>query len=328
MELSLDEVDAGHLLGHGVFHLNAGIALDEEVLAGFGRDQEFHGPGVDVARGARQLGRIGEDPLAQRLVEPRRRRHLDDFLVAELHRAIALVEVDHVAVRVGEDLYLDVSRPPDESLQEHRAVAEGRLRLALAAGERFGHFLGISYDAHPATASARRRLEHDRVAELACQLRRFFRRRQRLDAPGHDGDAERAREAARPYLVAEEAEHGGGRTDEDQAFGCARGGELGVLCQESITRVNGITAARLGGPEQHAGVEVRSDRVTAAAPVRHDLSRLGGVAGMQRERVDRSVHADGLHTERRRRLGDAYGDLAPVAYQNAFQQGHSSVDRH
>src|SRR5262249_24083190 len=155
----------------------------------------------------------------------------------ELHRAISLVEMDHVTVRVSEDLYLDVSRPSDESLQEQRAVAEGRLRLALAAGEGFGHFLGIRHDAHPATTPAPRCLEHEGAADLSAQLRRCLRRRQRLHAPGDDGNAERTREAARPYLVAEKAEHGGGRPHEDHPCGGARGGELRILRQKSVARV-------------------------------------------------------------------------------------------
>jgi len=35
--------------------------------------------------------------------DARRRRFLDDFLVAALHRAVAFAEVDRVALAVGED---------------------------------------------------------------------------------------------------------------------------------------------------------------------------------------------------------------------------------
>ena len=64
-ELRLDEVDARHLLGDGVLDLDARVALDEEVLAGLGRDEELDGAGVDVVGGARQLDRVVEDPLAE-----------------------------------------------------------------------------------------------------------------------------------------------------------------------------------------------------------------------------------------------------------------------
>ena len=72
-ELRLDEIDARDLLGDGVLDLDARVALDEEVLAGLGDDQELDGAGVDVAGGAASGDGVGEDPLAQRRVEARRR---------------------------------------------------------------------------------------------------------------------------------------------------------------------------------------------------------------------------------------------------------------
>ena len=47
--------------------------------------------------------------FAQRRVEVRRRGDLHDLLVAALHRAVPLVEVDHLALAVGEDLQLDAA---------------------------------------------------------------------------------------------------------------------------------------------------------------------------------------------------------------------------
>ena len=47
-----------------------------------------------------------------------------------LDRALALEQVDDVAVVVGEDLDLDVARPLDQPLDVQRAVAERGRRLA------------------------------------------------------------------------------------------------------------------------------------------------------------------------------------------------------
>ena len=62
-------------------------------------------------------------------VEVDGRRDLDDLLVAALHRAIALVQVEDVAVLVAEDLHLDVLGLADKALEEYRVVAERALRL-------------------------------------------------------------------------------------------------------------------------------------------------------------------------------------------------------
>ena len=59
-----------------------------------------------------------------------------DLLVPALQAALALAEVDDVAVRVGEHLDLDVPGARDEPLEEQRVVAERARRLAAARGQR------------------------------------------------------------------------------------------------------------------------------------------------------------------------------------------------
>src|SRR5205085_10069187 len=163
LELCLDEIDAGHLFRHGVLDLYPRIALDEEMLAGFRRDEELDGPRVRVLGGAHQADGVFEDSRPQRLVEAGRGRDLDDLLMAELHGAVAVVEMDEVAAGIGEDLHLDVTRPTNEPLEEERAVAEGRLRFASAPRERLGEALGALDHAHSATAPAGARFEDDGV---------------------------------------------------------------------------------------------------------------------------------------------------------------------
>ena len=56
-----------------------------------------------------------------------------DLLVAALHGAVALGEVEVVAVGVAEDLVLDVAGLHHEALQEHAVVVERLGGLAAAA---------------------------------------------------------------------------------------------------------------------------------------------------------------------------------------------------
>ena len=60
--------------------------------------------------------------------------------MAALDRAVALAEVDHVPVRVGEHLHLDVARVLEVALDVDGGV--GEVRLALAAG-RLERALGL-----------------------------------------------------------------------------------------------------------------------------------------------------------------------------------------
>ena len=73
--------------------------------------------GADVVDGPRGLDADLADALAQLLVDGGRGRLLDELLVAALDRAVALAEVDDVAVAVGEDLDLDVARVGQVALE-------------------------------------------------------------------------------------------------------------------------------------------------------------------------------------------------------------------
>src|SRR6185312_1793518 len=101
----------------------------EEVLPVLG-EQALDRPRRDVARRARRLDADAADARAQLLVDGGGRRLLDELLVAPLDRAVALAEMDDVAVRVGEDLHLDVARVFEVALDVHRRVGEVRLALA------------------------------------------------------------------------------------------------------------------------------------------------------------------------------------------------------
>ena len=97
-DLLLDQVDAGDHLGDGVFDLDPGVDLDEvEVVVGV--DQELAGARVDVAGGAGQPDGGLAQPGADLEGQGRRRRFLDELLMAALQRAIAVPAVDDVAVR-------------------------------------------------------------------------------------------------------------------------------------------------------------------------------------------------------------------------------------
>ena len=65
-------------------------------------------------------------------VDRGRGRFLDQLLVAPLQRAVALAEMDDVAVRIGEDLDLDVARVLDGALEQEPGVAERALASAAA----------------------------------------------------------------------------------------------------------------------------------------------------------------------------------------------------
>ena len=67
---------------------------------------------------------------------------LDQFLVATLGRAVAFTEPERGAVRVGEDLHLDVTGPRQVALDVALVAPEVTLGLALRALECLGRLIG------------------------------------------------------------------------------------------------------------------------------------------------------------------------------------------
>src|SRR3546814_6619495 len=73
--------------------------------------------------------------LAGVIVEERRGRLFQHFLVTALRRALAFAQMDRVAVVVGENLHFDMAWLFDVPLQQHPVTAERALRFALARGQ-------------------------------------------------------------------------------------------------------------------------------------------------------------------------------------------------
>ena len=168
-QLLLDQVEPVDQLGDRVLDLQPRVHLEEEELAGSSAvGEELDGAGADVA-GTRARARPPPRRSRSRSsgVDDRRGRLLDDLLVAALQRALALAEVDDVAVGVAEHLDLDVARALEVALDEHAVVAEAGQRLAPGRGQRRLEARRRRDDAHPLAAAAGRGLDHHRVAVLA-----------------------------------------------------------------------------------------------------------------------------------------------------------------
>ncbi len=205
----LHQVDVGDLLGHRVLDLDARVHLDEARASPSRVEQELDGAGVDVADlpgEARRRRRRSASRSCR--VEVRRRRDLDDLLVAPLHRAVALEEVDDVAVRVGEDLHLDVARVDDGLLEEHRRVAERATRPRASPPRATPRrSAGVVDPAHAAPAAAGDGLDEQREADARRPPRSARRRRSTAATDVEHRHAGRPGRRDRARLVAGQLQH-------------------------------------------------------------------------------------------------------------------------
>ena len=185
-DLLLHDVDAGRHFGHRMLDLDPRVHLDEEELVVL--VQELEGAGAAIADLPAGIGAALADARQRARREPGRGSFLDDLLVAALHRAIALEQIDGVLVLVGQHLDLDVPGVAEELLHVDLRIAERGLRLGARQGRRRDERrLGV-HDAHAASAAAACRLDDHRIPDRARELHDLLRiLGQRPFGPGTQG---------------------------------------------------------------------------------------------------------------------------------------------
>ena len=173
-DLQMDEVETGDQLGDGVLYLEACVDFEEiEVLLVV--EQELDGARVDVASFARKAAGGFAHAAAQLGADDGRGRFFDHLLMAALHGAFALAEIDDIAVLVGEQLDFDVAGALDQFFEIDLAGAEGARGLVAGRDEGGGQLCRALDGAHALAATAGCCLEHHRIADLFCDLEGLFR---------------------------------------------------------------------------------------------------------------------------------------------------------
>ena len=238
-----------------MLHLNAGVHL-HEVEVQVVVDEVLDGSGVVVADGLAEA----DGGLAHALTEIIRHERggalLEDLLVAPLEGAVALAEVDDLAVLVAEDLKLDVVGVDDQFLDVDIGIAEGLLSLHAGAVEALHEASLVVGHAHAATAAAGDGLDHDGIADFAGDLDGLLFIRHDAVATGGDRDTRLLGAFAGTVLVTHEADRLGGGADEGDVGRGADLGEVGVLGEEPVARVNGIDIGDLGRADDAVDLEV------------------------------------------------------------------------
>jgi hypothetical protein len=295
-----DEVAPGDQLRDRVLDLEPGVHLEKGRFAAF-VDDELARARADVADLAGEGQGGGGEPLPQRAVDRWRGRLLEDLLVPPLDRAVAFAEVDAVAMRVEQDLDLDVAAALDQALEDQPLVAECRPCLAAGGGQRIGQAVRLADRTHPLAAAAGGRLDQQREADARGGTDERPVGLVGAVVAGQDRDFQGRGKPARRRLVAHRPDRGCGRPDPADPGRDDRLGERGNLGQEPEPRVNRVSACAPGGIDDRGRVEevqrihargCRQDDANAEAVARpcdprRDLAPVG-----DEERSDRSGRGD------------------------------------
>ena len=299
-----------------MLNLDTRIHLDEEPLVAVEIIEEFDGAGVvvaDLAGDADGGGAKGVHDIAR---QAETRGDLDDLLVAALHGAVALVEMDYVTVFVAEDLDLDVFGARDVFFEEDGGVAEGAAGLGLGLVEEIGEIGGFVDDAHAATAAAEGGFDDEGKADLFGDFEGLGAVADGFLGAGEDGDFDFLGEGAGGGFIAHHVEQLGTRADEDDVGLGAGAGEVGVFGEETVAGVDGVDALFNGDADDAVDVEIGGDGTLALA----DQVGFVGLLTMEGKAVLLRVDGDGAQAELGAGAEDAHGDLGAVG-------GHELRDR-
>src|SRR5262249_29605361 len=159
--------------------------------------------------------------------------------------------------------------------------------------------------------AAGRGFDQERIPDLLAERDDLHRGADGLGRAGDDGDAGRPHRLPGAGLRAHELDRGRRRPDPGQARRLDGGRERRILCEEPISRVDGLGRRAHRGLEQLVDDEVALCRRRAAERV-----RLVCIGHVRRVPVGVRVHSNGADSELSQGPEDAQGDLAPVRDQD------------
>ena len=314
-DLGADDVHVGDQLGDGVLHLNPGVHFDEVGVA-LQVHQELAGAGVPVAHVAAQSQGAVEDLLAGSFGDREGGSVLNHLLVTALDGAVTVVQVDHVAVVIGQDLDLHVLGAPQVLFNKDLVVAEGLLGLVDGLLELLGHVCFLINNAHAAATAAVGGLQHHGVANLLGHFHGFLHGLHGVVHTRDNGHVGGDGDLLGGDLVAHgvHAVHGG--ADEGDAVLFALGYQVGILSQEAVAGVDGVHVVLLGDLDDGIDVQVS---------VHGALARVQGI-GLVRQGAEHGVlillgvDGNGGDAQLIQCAEHTNGDLTAVGHQDALER--------
>src|SRR4051812_9453367 len=201
--------------------------------------------------------------------------------MSPLNRAVALAEVDDVALRIRQHLDLDMARVLEVALDVHGGIGEVGLSLAPGGLEGPLGFGPIANDLEPLAAAPRGRLDRDRPAKLVAEPANLLGGFDRSSDAGDDRDAGGAHSLARFDLRPHRLDRLRWRPDPDEAVLAAGACEARVLREEAVPRMDRLSAGPPCSVEDPLLIQVALCRRTAP-----EAMCLVGVGHVRRAPVD------------------------------------------
>jgi hypothetical protein len=277
-------------------------------------NDELHRACADIAHGA-SGGYSGLTHLAPPLLAHAGCGCLfQHLLMAALHTAITLEQINAIALLVEEHLNLDMPWLLHIALDEHRVIAKAVDGLALARGQRIVKLIGTQHRAHALAPATGTGLDEHRVADASSLALEHSGVLIGAVVAGHERHAGFFHQLFGCRLEPHRANRAGGRADEGKARFLASLGKVFVLAQKAVAGVNGLCAVCLGSGNDRVAAQI-----TLLGHVAADVHCFVTHLHMLGVGVSIGVNRDGTNAHAPRRGGNAACDLAAIGNQNFLE---------
>src|SRR5262249_44040040 len=186
-------------------------------------------------------------------------------------------------------------------------IAKGGLRFAARRFIGGKELFLLADDAHAAAATAGNGLQNQGVADAGGFLGKLFLAVDDAIAARYGRQTCSTHFAPGTILLAHDFNHFGGGADEGDFGGFADLGEVGVLREETVARVDGVDVGDFGGAD-----DLRNIEVAFAAAWRADANGFVSKAHVQRVAVRLGVDCDRRDAQLFARTDDPQGDFPAV----------------
>ena len=247
------------------------------------------------------------------------RRFFQHLLMPALHRAVALEQVNVIALRIAEYLDFNVTRAQGIFFNQHRVVAKAVDGFALATGQCSRKVFRLFNHAHAFSTATRAGFDQHRITDAVGFALQHGRVLVRAVVAGHQRHAGFFHQLLGLGFQAHRLDGGRRRTDEDQPGASTGFGKFFVFAQKAVAGVNRFGACRLGRFDDFFPAQIAVFGRAAA-----DVHGFVAKANMLGAGVGVRIHGDGLDGHASGSGGNAAGNFAPIGNEDFFKhEGHS-----
>ena len=245
---------------------------------------------------------------AHRFIQRHAGGNLHHLLVPSLNGAIALVQVQHVAVLVTQNLHFNVLGTRYVFLKEHCGITKRPISLAASFIEQPLQILGLVHHTHAASAAAKGRFDDQREPNVFGHLHRLGAGGDGIIGAGQNWHAGCLGQRTRLSFVAHLAQQLRAWPHKGESCLGAGLGKVGVLRKKSVAGMDVIHPALLGHLHDALNIQIRAHRALAHT---HQIGFIR-LETVHSQTILLRVYCHGAHVHLRGGAENTDGDLAAV----------------